>query len=299
MGRSAGTPVRARGSKPGTRVESVSADERTIRDFGDQWSQYGDNEGLYGSAELLRDILGPLVGFDALRGARVADIGSGTGRIVRMLLEAGVERVLAIEPSVGVERLRENTAEFGERVEILHARGDAIPPGLELDFVISIGVIQFIRDPLPTLRAAREALRPGGRIVIWVYGREGNGAYLALLAALRVVTTRLSHAALAGLCHVLVGALDLYTLACRALPLPLRDYLVNTLSRVSRRERMLTVYDQLNPSYVEFYRRDEVERLLESAGFENVQLHHRRGYSWTALGVKPSGSGDGAGGVVA
>lgn len=267
----------------------MSGDERTIRDFGDQWTHYGENDGFYGSLELLADMLGPCVALDELKGARVADIGSGTGRIVRMLLDAGAAHVLAVEPSAGVERLRENTAAFRDRVEILHASGERLPADRSLDFVISIGVIQFIPDPLPTLRAALAGLKPGGRLVIWVYGREGNGAYLALLRALRAVTTRLPHAVLAAFCHALTIGVDAYTSICRVapFPLPLGSYLVNTFSRVGRRERMLTVYDQLNPSYVKYYRRAEVEDLLQRAGFADIQLHHRRGYSWTALGVKP------------
>jgi SAM-dependent methyltransferase len=269
-------------------MKPVSQDNQTIRDFGDQWSHYGDNDGYYGSVELLADMLGPLVSFDELRGSRVADIGSGTGRIVRMLLDAGVESVVAVEPSVGVESLRKNLAEYGTRVEVIHGRGDELPAGRELDFVISIGVIQFIRDPQPTLAAARDALRIGGKVVIWVYGSEGNAAYVLGLTALRSITTRLPHWALAGFCHLMTGVVDAYIALCRLtqLPLPLRDYLVNTLARVTRRERMLTIYDQLNPSYVKYYRRDEVAGLLENAGFGDVELHHRRGYSWTARGTK-------------
>ena len=35
--------------------------DRTIQDFGDQWTRYTGNEGYYGSVELLRDICEPLV----------------------------------------------------------------------------------------------------------------------------------------------------------------------------------------------------------------------------------------------
>jgi len=268
----------------------VAHDERMIEDFGEQWSHYAGNEGYYGSVELLQDILGPLVSLRDLAGARVADIGSGTGRIVRMLLEAGVAHVVAVEPSAGVEKLRANTAAYGERVEVLHATGDRLPPDLGLDFVISIGVIQFIRKPDSTLRAGRAALRPGGRIVIWVYGREGNRLYIALSGLLRAVTTRLPHRLLAGFCSVLTVLVDAYGALCRVVPQlrwPLRDYLSNTFSKLSRRERTLTIYDQLNPTYAKYYRREEVVDLLERTGFADVVLHHRRGYSWTACATKP------------
>jgi len=260
--------------------------DRTIRDFGEQWTRYGENEGYYGSQELFRDMLGPLLSLDALKGARVADIGSGTGRIVRMLIDAGVQHVVAVEPSSGVEILRKNTAELGDRVEVIQALGEELPVDRNFEFVFSIGVIQFISDPLPTLRAARDSLLPGGKLVIWVYGKEGNGAYLFLLNTLRAFTTRLPQKALAGLCQVLTVLVDIYGLACRVLPLPLRSYVLGTLNRVSRSDRTLTIYDQLNPTFVRYYERDEVIEMLREAGFEDIALHHRRGYSWTALATK-------------
>jgi hypothetical protein len=152
--------------------------------------------------------------------------------------------------------------------------------------VFSIGVIQFIADPQPTLRAAHAALRPAGKLVIWVYGKEGNGAYLFFLNALRAFTTRLPQKALAALCQILTVLVDAYGLACRVLPLPLRSYVLGTLTRVSRSDRTLTIYDQLNPTYVRYYAGGEVVAMLEEAGFVDVSLHHRRGYSWTALATK-------------
>jgi SAM-dependent methyltransferase len=271
---------------------SIDADQ-TVRDFGEQWTHYGDNAGYYASVELLQDMMGPLATLDELRDARVADIGSGTGRIVRMLLDAGAAHVTAVEPSVGVAQLRENTRDVADRVEILHAQGDALPPGRDFDWVFSIGVIQFIPDPQPVLRAALNALRPGGRCLIWVYGREGNGLYLAVLGALRSVTTRLPHRALAALCTVLDWGLSLYIGLCRWLPLPLRDYARGTLARLSSAERRLTIYDQLNPTYVHYHSEEEARALLETAGFERVELHHRRGYSWTVMGVRGASAGQG------
>lgn len=264
----------------------MSESDRTIRDFGDQWSHYGSNEGFYASAELLQDMFGPLLDISELRGTKVADIGSGTGRIVRMLLDAGAAHVIAVEPSAGIAMLRENLKDAGDRVEILHAPGDAVPSGRDLDFVISIGVIQFIRDPIPTLEAACKALRPGGHLVIWVYAVEGNELYVRVVTALRAVTTRLPHFALALLCSLLTVLVDIYIAACRVLPLPMRDYMRNTLARVSRDKRKLTIYDQLNPTYAKYYLRDELQALLEAAGFVDVRLHHRRGYSWTAAGTR-------------
>jgi hypothetical protein len=59
---------------------------RTIADFGDQWQRYTDNEGYYGDVDILEGTFGPLLKLEEIEGKRVAEIGSGTGRIVKMLL---------------------------------------------------------------------------------------------------------------------------------------------------------------------------------------------------------------------
>jgi SAM-dependent methyltransferase len=272
-------------SKPHAEADAVALGSRTIDDFGDQWMRYTDNDGYYGSVALLADILGPLLPLSSLQGKRVAEIGSGTGRIVRMLLAAGASHVLAIEPSRAVEALRRNFQSDSERVEILNVRGERIPQGADLDFVLSIGVIHHIPEPAPVLTAARGALRPGGRLVIWVYGSDEGRGVVRAIQTMRRLTANLPHAALAALSHVLNIALDVYRPLCRLFSrLPLSDYMQNVIGRFSRAKRYLVIYDQLKPAYAKYYGESEVRALLESAGFRDVELYHRRGYSWTAVG---------------
>ena len=101
--------------------------DQTIDDFGSQWLRYRDNEGYYGSLELFEDILSPLLKPDEVKGCRVAEIGSGTGRIVNMLLAAGAKHVIAVEPSDAFEVLCRNISD-PERVTCLKTTGDQIPP---------------------------------------------------------------------------------------------------------------------------------------------------------------------------
>jgi SAM-dependent methyltransferase len=266
---------------------------RTISDFGEQWTSYTENPGYYGSVKLLEDLFGPILSLEEIRGRKVADIGSGTGRIVNMLLEAGAGHVVGIEPSAAYDVLRKNTAARAERVTLLNVRGDAIPGDLALDAVVSMGVLHHIPDPAPVVRSAYAALKPGGRILVWLYGREGNEAYLRVAEPLRAVTRRLPHWALSLLCSLLNAALDVYILLCRFIPLPMRDYMRNHLAKLSRGVRRLTIYDQLNPAYAKYYSRAEAEALLAEGGFTDVKAWHRHGYSWSVAGTKPLAAPDG------
>lgn len=262
--------------------------QRTIADFGEQWTAYPTNDGYYASPELFKDICGPLLEADMLRGAVVGEIGSGTGRIVSMLFAAGAARVVAVEPSDAFYILKSNTAAYSDRIEYIHGVGEAIPVGRDLEYLFSIGVLHHIDDPSPVMRAAYDALRPGGRMLIWLYGREGNEWYLRFVEPLRAITVRLPQPVLVGICHILNLCLDLYIPLCRILPLPLHGYVSNVIGRFSRAKRFLVIYDQLNPTVARYYTRDEAKALLVEAGFIDIHVHQRHGYSWTAIGRKPT-----------
>jgi SAM-dependent methyltransferase len=261
---------------------------KTISDFGEQWVSYQDNPGYYGSVKLLEDLFGPLLTFESVRDKTVADIGSGTGRIVNMLLDAGAARVVAVEPSEAFSVLQKNTEPRKDRVTYLNVRGDALPADLGLDLVVSMGVLHHIPEPTPVVDAAYRALRPGGKILVWLYGREGNEIYLRFAEPLRAVTKRFPHWLLELTCSTINVSLDVYIFLCRFLPLPLRKYMTNVLGRFPRSVRKLTIYDQLNPSYAKYYSKDEAELLLARAGFASVSTWHRHGYSWSVIGHKPS-----------
>ena len=260
--------------------------DRSIKDFGEQWSRYRNNEGYYGSLEMLQDILGPNVACGDLLGKSVLDVGSGTGRIVKMLLAAGAAHVTAVEPSKAFTVLQQNVSSEPRNVTCLNLRGDQIPVDLDVDLAVAIGVLHHIPDPDPVVIAMRNALRPGGRIVVWLYGQEGNALYLRIAEPLRHLTKRLPHLPLAVFCHILNFGLGVYALLSAYLPVPMRSYMRNVIWPLSRDKRYLVIYDQLNPGYSKYYSRCEAYDLLHRNGFSHIALHHRHKYSWTVSGVR-------------
>ena len=260
-------------------------------DFGEQWTRYTDNSGFYGSEALFLDISLPLIGIEDVRGKTVADIGSGTGRIVNMLLSADAVHVTAIEPSESYRVVIANTEKNRDRVAVIHGDGLTIPQDGRFDLVVSIGVLHHIKYPEPVVRAVCKALKPGGAFLIWLYGREGNELYLRIFEPLRAITVRLPHPLLSGICYALDMAAIAYSTACRVLPLPMRGYMRSVYSRLAADKRRLVIYDQLNPAYARYYCREEAHALLSDNGFVEVRAHHRHGYSWSVAGRRPFEAG--------
>ncbi|MFJ9605841.1 class I SAM-dependent methyltransferase [Kitasatospora sp. NPDC101176] len=97
---------------------------------------------------------------------RVLDIGCGTGVFALLLAGRGIE-VTGVDPaaaSIDVARAKPGA----DRVRWIRGDADDLPP-LEADLAtMTANVAQAITDPAAwrhTLRGAREALRPGGRLV--------------------------------------------------------------------------------------------------------------------------------------
>jgi len=259
--------------------------ERIIEEFGEQWGRFGAADGYFGSVAVLQDLCGPLLPLEQIAGRRILEVGSGNGRIVNMLLDAGAAHVTAVEPSAGIEALRRNTRARAERIDYLQVRGEDLP-SLDVELAFCIGVLHHIEDPLPTVRRVREILRPGGRFLVWVYGRENNLAYIVFAETLRRLTRLLPDFALAGLAHLLNFFLGLYVGLCRFLPLPLGRYMREVMSKFDRQKRFFLIFDQLNCGYAKYYTEREARDLLAAAGFRDVRPYHRHGMSWTVIGEK-------------
>jgi SAM-dependent methyltransferase len=262
--------------------------EKTIQDFARQHQTYAESGGYYTSVDILADVLGPLMEVKEFEGKGVLDLGSGTGRWLRVFHELGARTIAAVEPSPALEVSRKNTVGL-DNISYHNVTGDQLPDG-PYDYVFSYGVIHHIPDPDPVIKRAFEVLKQRGRLVIWLYGCENNGLYLAFMRTLRLITVPLPDRGLDMLSGAMVPLVRIYSRLSRVLPLPLRGYMRNFVDRVDDYVVKHVIYDQLDPHYAKYYRRQEAIDLLEKAGFDDIQVYHRQEYSWTVIGTKPSSS---------
>jgi SAM-dependent methyltransferase len=196
-----------------------------------------------------------------------------------MLNELGAKEILAVEPSLAFDILKRNTS-MCQGIQYLQTTAEQIP-SKAFDLIFCIGVLQFIHDPIPALKAMGQALNPEGKLFLWVYGEENNGLYLSFVRPMRKVTSRMSHEMLDKLASTLVFPAIFYAFICCFLRLPMSAYMCQYFAKLDFYSRKLVVYDQLNPKYAKYYRKEELETLLTDCGFTDVQLYHHLGYSWS------------------
>jgi SAM-dependent methyltransferase len=100
----------------------------------------------------------------------VLELGAGDGLGSAPWFELGVGRMVAVDPSpVMLERFAARAATYGIKAELACTDGDRFfeTAGKRFDVVSFASVLHHIPDYLAVVRAAVDAVRPGGSLVIF------------------------------------------------------------------------------------------------------------------------------------
>jgi len=257
----------------------------SISDFGKQFKYHNNIDDYWGSQEILNDIVNPF-DLSLIKNKIICEIGVGSGRILKNLIKLAPKKIYAVEPSEAIEIAKKNN-EHSE-VEILFKKipGQMINFRNEINYIFSIGVIHHIPEAEIVCKKIYESLKPKGKFIIWVYGKEGNELYLFVFNNLRKLT-RLMPDKLLNLFSVFLNLfLSVYIFFCKYLNLPLKKYMINVLKKCSFEKRKYVIFDQLNPSYSKYYTKQDIETLLTKSGFKKFEIFNRHQYSWTAIAEK-------------
>src|SRR5262249_2003260 len=153
--------------------------------------------------------------------------------------------------------LVENLADEEFRVDCLNCSSEFLPADSDLDFVFAVGALHHLRDPRPALHAAFDALRPGGRIAICLYGQEGWSFVLPLLKLTRASARHLPSVLREAKAWTLTVPVSAYAALCRFLPLPLYKVTRQAMGPLSFAERRCVIRNQLNAHYTKHYNETE------------------------------------------
>ena len=159
--------------------------------FGYEWATYSTI--LPESKAQLERWLGA-TGLASMAKKRVMDVGCGMGRNPYWMLKAGAAELVAIDADDGsLGAARKNLAEFPNATVVKRSVYDLSPTDAEIgtfDRVTCIGVLHHLADPEDALRKMWACVKPGGDLVLWCYGKEGNGLILPAIQLLRAIGSR-------------------------------------------------------------------------------------------------------------
>ena len=217
------------------------------------------------------------------RGKSFIDVGCGMGRNSFWAMTWGASAGCAVDiDERSLASARRNLARF-PTMQVARSSAYDLAFADRFDVAFAIGVIHHLADPPHALRKMVRAAKPGGQVLIWVYGREGNGWLVWLLNPLR-------RALFSRLPVALVHHLSLYPSVFLWLLLRLgarpSEYF-KLLARFGFAHLRSIVFDQMLPRIAHYWPAKTVAALMEDAGLDDVRLASVNGMSWSAIGTKP------------
>jgi SAM-dependent methyltransferase len=248
--------------------------------FGYEWNAYA--EILPEHEEQFRRWTAPLSP-DDWRGKEFLDVGCGMGRNSYWPLKYGAAGGVAVDiDERSLESARRNLKSF-PTMRVVRTSAYELPFEDRFDLVFSIGVIHHLEQPVRALDKMVRAVKPGGRVLIWVYGREKNRWLVSIVNPLRrLLFSRLP----IGLTH----HLSLYPAMLLWVVLRLGVRPVEYFRLIAKFDfphLRAIVFDQMLPRIANYWARDTVVGMMAEAGLENIHLTWVNQISWSAIGTRP------------
>lgn len=211
----------------------------------------------------------------------ILDAGCGMGRNSYFCMEYGAKRLVAFDLDDRTVRAARQTLSQFSNAQVVKMDIYALPWRDEFDFAFSIGVIHHLKDPLAAIASIKRTLKPGGTLLIWVYGREGFETMLKVLDPLRIhITSKLPLRVLHALTYV--ASVPVYAFV--KMTHHRNEYLEQLRSFTFAHIHSI-IFDQLLPSIARYYTHDQARDLLQ--GFKDIQIcqpPNKNG--WIVRGVK-------------
>jgi SAM-dependent methyltransferase len=252
--------------------------------FGYEWDSYA--EILPGHEEQFRRWTAPLSPQD-WQGKEVLDVGCGMGRNSFWPLTYGAAGGVAVDiDERSLESARRNLKSF-PTMQVMRASVYDLPFEDRFDLAYSIGVIHHLEHPERALEKMAHAVKPGGRVLIWVYGRENNRWLVSVLDPLRRMLfsrlpIRLTH-------HLSLYPAALVWALLRLGVHPIEYF--RLIAKFDFPHLRAIVFDQMLPRIAHYWPRETVASMMTEAGLDDVRLTWVNEMSWSAVGTRPETAG--------
>jgi SAM-dependent methyltransferase/uncharacterized protein YbaR (Trm112 family) len=258
---------------------------------GHRWTEFDHAVPEY--EENFQELVAPLAPDDFL-GRLVLDAGCGFGRHAFFAARYGAE-VVAVDASAEAVASAARNLANAPRAHVVQGDLDHPPFRRDLfDIVTCLGVLHHVPDARTTFRSLDRLVRPGGRLLTWVYGPR-QGLTRIVTGALRGATAEMRPEQLYRFSQGLAAAVRVFShtphrflrhaplLGPVVTHLPLHDHSKWPFDVV-----VADVYDRLRVPVTGYFTGEELEGWYAAAGYADIDVRRRvrNTESFTGGGVR-------------
>lgn len=222
---------------------------------------------------------------DDFRGKEILECGCGGGQHT-LFVAPYAKHITAVDLNT-TDIAKERNKQF-DNVEFVEDDIATMNLGKQFDIVFSIGVVHHTDDPDKTAANLAKHVKPGGKLILWIYSEEGNRMVKYGVEPVRKMFLKnRSRASLLTLSKIITFFLYIPIYTIYLLPLkglPFYEYFQN-FRRMTFYRNTLNVFDKLNAPQVDFISKERIDKWF-SSDFTNVHINPYKGVSWSASGIK-------------
>lgn len=244
----------------------------------DQWTMIQDKE-----ISLFEDWIYPNT-LDCFRDKEVLEAGCGGGQHTSFMAPYA-KKITAVD--LNTASIAQKRNKNFKNIEFIEADIGTMNLGKQFDIVMSIGVVHHTDNPDKTIVNLIRHVKPGGKLILWVYSKEGNFLVEYGVETIRHYFLRwLPRTWLYRLAQAITAVLMVLIYSIYYLPfkfLPFYDYFRN-YRKFSFTRNSYNVFDKLNAPQVQFITKDQAAKWIDTKLFDDVHLSSYCGVSWRISG---------------
>ena len=236
--------------------------------------------------------LSPYIKEVDLKGKTILDIGCGSGRFTKWGALCGAKVAFGTDLGESVEIAYQLTKEM-KNVCIVQADIYNMPFEKQFDIAYSIGVLHHLPQPQEGFSSLPKTLKPGGKMIIWVYNRRNNKRALYFYEPLRDLLKKLPKPLLFKLCYIpgaIVHLLNYSTHFCNfigaknlAKKMPFTYY-----ANFPFNMKLNDAFDVLATPKSNYYYVEEIEKWFSNAKLKDVKAFEHPEAGITCIGAQPN-----------
>lgn len=243
-------------------------------EWNQQWELFEDNE-LF----LFKDWIYPVKIEDFIN-MDVLECGCGGGQHTSFIATYA-KQITAVDLNT-VDIAAKRNKKFSN-IAFVEADIESMELGKTFDIVFSIGVVHHTNDPDRTVNNLQKHVKPGGKLILWVYSKEGNALISTIVEPLRkIFFYSLNKNILKFFSKVITLFMYSVVYSLYSLPfhwMPYYEYLQN-FKKMSFARNSLNVFDKLNAPQVQLISKERAESWFAGNDFVDINITPYKGVSW-------------------
>ena len=212
------------------------------------------------------------------------DVGCGIGRNTYWPMTYGAKSSVSFDmDDRTLEAATRNLKKFNS-VKIKKMSIYDLPYKNKFDISFSIGVVHHLEFPDLAINKMIQATKPGGQVLLWLYGYENMEIYIKFLNPIRKLLFSKAPLSLVRFLSF-IPSFFLYLYVNSGIP---KLEYFKLLSKLRYTQIQQIVFDQMLPKTAKYYKKAEALKLISKPELENIKIEWVNECSWVVMADKKS-----------